>query len=193
MSLVYALASLLLASPTPSPASNASASAASLAATPPPVIDKSPTPVVPAPADEAVVFRDLQARTGLDLERVWADYASERRDGQGFYEFTRARYRRRLGAGIGLSLAGLGLGAAGMAMVLIAAERDNEVDVVGGALVLTAGLGLAVPGAILWPVSQVRLHKLRRARAAALGRVQLRAAGPLALPRGLGLGLGLAF
>ena len=93
-------------------------------------------PVAPAPADEAVVYRDLQTRTGLDLERVWTDFQSERRDGQGFYEFTRARYRRRLGAGIGLSLAGLGLAAAGMAMVLIAAERDNEVDVIGGALVL---------------------------------------------------------
>ncbi|MCY1007626.1 hypothetical protein OV079_19140 [Nannocystis pusilla] len=108
-------------------------------------------PVAPAPADEAIVYRDLQARTGLDLERVWTDYQSERRDSQGFYEFTRARYRRRLGAGIGLSIAGLGLAAAGMAIVLIAAERDNDVDVVGGALVLTAGFGLAVPGAILGP------------------------------------------
>ncbi|PCC67655.1 hypothetical protein SAMN02745121_02291 [Nannocystis exedens] len=150
-------------------------------------------PAAPAPADEAAVYRDLQARTGLDLERVWTAYLSERRAGQGFYEFTRARYRRRLGAGIGLSLAGLGLSAAGLAIVLLAAERDNEVDVIGGALVLTAGFGLAVPGAILWPTSQVRLHKLKQARVGALAGVQLRAAGPLALPRGLGFGLGLAF
>ncbi|WAS97469.1 hypothetical protein [Nannocystis punicea] len=148
-------------------------------------------PAGPAPADEAVVYGDLQARTGLDLERVWTDYQSERRDGQGFYEFARARYRRRLGAGIGLSIAGLGLSAAGLAIVLLAAERDNDVDVIGGALVLTAGLSLAVPGAILWPVSQVRLHKLKQARQTA--RVELRAAGPIALPRGAGLGLGLAF
>jgi len=169
--LVGALAGLLVASPAPAP-----------------------TPA-PAPlASEAAVYHDLEQRTGLDLQRVWTDYQTERRVGQGFHEFTRARYRRRLGAGIALSVAGLGLTAAGIALVLVAADREgHEVDVIGGALVITAGFGLAVPGAILWPTSQVRLHKLRRARQTAAARVQLRAAGPVVLPRGLGLGLGLAF
>jgi hypothetical protein len=146
----------------------------------------------PPPASEAVVYHDLENRTGLDLERVWTDYQAERRDGQGFYEFTRARYRRRLGAGIALSLAGLGLTAGGIALVLVASGRDGaEVDVIGGALIITAGFGLAVPGAILWPVSQVRLHKLKQARQTA--RLELRGLGPVPLRRGIGLGFGLAF
>lgn len=152
-------------------------------AAPPPSLDQ-----------EIVVYHDLEARTGLDLGGVWDDYKRERRVGEGFYEFTRARYRRRLGAGIGLAVAGIGLTAAGGALFAFGLNRgdDGDVDVIGGALVLTAGLALLVPGSILWPINQVRLHKLKRARSTA-ARLQLRAAGPVPLPRGLGLGFGLAF
>lgn len=155
-----------------------------------------PPPPAPGPAleQEAVVYRDLQARSGLDLDDVWTDYLQDRRAGEGFYEFTRARYRRRLGAGLGLSVAGLGLSAAGMALLFTGLERggdSGEIDVIGGALVLTAGLTLLIPGTILWPINQVRLHKLKQAHSTA--RLQLRAAGPVPLQRGLGLGLGLAF
>ncbi|MBZ5712354.1 hypothetical protein [Nannocystis pusilla] len=164
---------------------------------PPPPSSQAPAPqVTPVPASlasEAAVYQDLQQRTGLDLQRVWTDYQTDHRAGQGFHEFARARFRRRLGAGIALSIAGLGLSAAGIALVLLADQEDREVDVIGGALVITAGFGLAVPGAILWPTSQVRLHKLKKARPATTARLQLRAAGPVVLPRGLGLGLGLAF
>ncbi|MDC0667198.1 hypothetical protein POL58_05590 [Nannocystis sp. ncelm1] len=167
---------------------------------PPPPRRQAPAPAPPATpvpaslASETAVYQDLQQRTGLDLQRVWTDYQTDHRAGQGFYEFARARYRRRLGAGIALSIAGLGLSAAGIALVLLAADQeDREVDVIGGALVITAGFGLAVPGAILWPTSQIRLHKLKQARPTAAARLQLRAAGPVVLPRGLGLGLGMAF
>lgn len=183
------------------PQAQPSASAANFP--PPPVPPPPPRSQAPAPpatpvpaslASEAAVYQDLQQRTGLDLQRVWTDYQTDHRAGQGFHEFARARYRRRLGVGIALSIAGLGLSAAGIALVLLAADQeDREVDVIGGALVITAGFGLAVPGAILWPTSQIRLHKLKQARPAATARLQLRAAGPVVLPRGLGLGLGLAF
>lgn len=152
-------------------------------------------PSSPAEAEaEAKSYQRLEARTGLDLTRIWADYPHDRRADETFYNFTRRRFRRRLGAGIGLSVAGLGLTVAGIAMVLVSASKDTdaaEIDIIGGALVVTLGIGLAVPGAILWPVNQVRLHKLRRA--GPLADVQLRAVGPIALRRGAGLGLALSF
>ena len=81
-----------------------------------------------------------------------------------------------------------------MAMVLLAADKGTdagEIDVVGGAMIMTGGLGLLIPGAILWPINQVRLSKLRRAGPAQTA--GLRALGPVVLPRGAGLGVSLAF
>lgn len=173
--------------------------AAPSAAAPPlayPVATAPAAPAVPAGLEvEAARYQRLQTATGLDLHNVWTDYARDPR-GQRFYDYTRARYRRRLGTGIALSIAGLGLAGAGMALVLVAAAKDTdeaEIDIIGGALVMTAGLCLLAPGAILWPTSQVRLHKLQQAEHAVAARPGLRALGPLVLPRGAGLGLRLAF
>lgn len=163
------------------------------AATPVPAPAYPPTAPDPWLATQNAEFQRLQAATGLELSGTWSDYIRERRT-RTFYEFTRTRYRRRLGMGIGFTIGGLGLAAAGMAMVLLAADKSTdagEIDVIGGAMIMTGGLGLLIPGAILWPINQVRLSKLRKAGPAQTAR--LRALGPLALPRGAGLGLGLAF
>lgn len=152
-------------------------------------------PTGPIPLDTYPTARAVADRSGLDLDDAWEEYARRAPRDQRFIDFARAKFRRKMFTGIGLSLGGLVLVGLGTALVLVASERlatdsEAEIDVTGGALVILGGAALGIPGAILWPVNQVRLHKLRRADAPQANRPHLR---PLALPRGAGLGLSLAF
>ncbi|HEY8380256.1 MAG TPA: hypothetical protein VIK91_27390 [Nannocystis sp.] len=123
---------------------------------------------------------------------MWKDYVEQpRRDD--FVEFAKKRFRRRLGTGIGFTLGGAALMGAGTAIFIIAGDNDNTADAIGGILVMTTGTFLFIPGVVLWPVYQVRLHKLRKAEAKIAARPGLRGLGPIPLPRGAGLGLRLDF
>lgn len=182
---------------TPAPASPPAPVPAAPVAAPPAVATWPAAPPGPAPLDTYPTYKAVEARSGLDLAGVWEDYARQAPRDQRFIEFARARFRRKLGAGIGLALGGLVLVGVGCVAVVAAADHaadtgdaGAEIDIIGATLLVTAGAALGIPGAILWPVNQVRLHKLRRADAPQALRPRLR---PLALPRGGGLGLSLRF
>lgn len=153
-------------------------------ATPPALAARPPGPTSPITVEYAS-YRRLEADSGLDLADEWREYHQARAIGT-FTQFTRAKFRRKRGVGIGLTVAGVALGGLGLGILMAAALREGERDgdLVGGALLLVAGLSLALPGSLVWTVNQVRLHKLRRAGVAL---------GPRLMPGGGGLGVRLSF
>lgn len=194
------LLSVLALAPTPAAAQETVPVAPPPPTPPPPRPPVAPpvtatVPAGPVPLDTYPTARAVELRSGLDLADTWQEYARKAPRDQRFIDFARAKFRRKMITGIGLSLGGLVLAGLGTALVLVAAERSEvdseaEIDVVGGALIILGGAALGITGAVMWPVNQVRLHKLRRADAPQAHRPRLR---PLALPRGAGLGLSLAF
>lgn len=166
------------ATPAPPPAP---VPATSPAPAPAPVPATSPAPSDPIAVEHAR-YQALHDATGLDLDSTWVLYTKSRRPGEDFGRFARRRFRKKLFTGVGLAAAGLVVGSLGIALVLVAADRGNDGDVIGGALFTTAGFALALPGGLLWTVNQVRLHKLRRAGVTAR-----------LLPGGAGLDLHLSF
>lgn len=177
--------------PAPAPGPTAPAPAAA-----PPPTSHAPAAPIPSPAARApgptspitaeyASYRQLEAQSGLDLADEWREYHQARATGT-FTQFTRAKFRRKRGVGIGLTVAGVALGGLGLGILMVTALREDERDgdLVGGALLLVAGLSLALPGSLVWTVNQVRLHKLKRAGVAF---------GPRLLPGGGGLGVRLSF
>lgn len=178
----------------PPPASTAPPAAPPPTYAPPPGYPPGyPPPAARVTADTYATAQAIEARTGLDMSDPWRDYVEDARLGERLLDFTRKRFRRKMIKGIVLTGVGAALAGAGMALVLVSADRvdaDDEavIDVVGGALLMTAGLGMLIPGTIIWPLNQIRLKALRRAEAPQALRLR-----PLALPRGAGLGLALDF
>lgn len=149
----------------------------------------------PPPAEEAS-YREMAQRTGLDLKGAWEDYLEDRDDGESFREFARGYFRKKRTGGIVMLSVGTGVIVLGTAMIVLAVVESSKLDdlqmVVGGVMV-AGGLGVAIPGAVRLGINQGRLNTLNEAGYALGPRLRLRAAGPLALPRGAGLGLSLAF
>lgn len=146
----------------------------------------------PPPAEEAN-YRTLSERTGLDLRGVWQDYLEDRDDGENFIDFTRSKFRKKRTTGIVLLSIGFGVLVFSGAMIGVGVVENEDLQVFAGGFFAAAGVALTIPGGVLLGVYQGRLNTLREAGFALGPRLRLRAAGPLALPRGAGLGLTLAF
>jgi hypothetical protein len=159
---------------------------------------------VPEPAGLGLQRREqrrMSAATTLDLDDLWADYEEDvAEDGERrrFAEYVAGSYRVRRGLGIGLTAFGTALlGTSALWAYLAAVEELDYVPGVFVALsVVSAGAGITgiAIGARIWRRNQLRLNELKGAGFLAGGpRWGLRAAGPVMLPRGAGLGLSLAF
>lgn len=158
---------------------------------------------LPPPPSEVAAYQVMSQRTQLDLSGIWEDYIDDRDEGDTFTSFAIRKIRRKRGTGIGLTCAGLTLTIVGAAVIADAAAgagSDEDIAYLAGGFFALGGVALLVPGAVLWGINQSRLGTLNQAgyRADAglnlqVGRARLRAAGPIALPRGAGLGLSFSF
>jgi hypothetical protein len=145
--------------------------------------------------------RRIAAATSLDLDGLWDDYEEDvDEDGErrGFTDYVAQKYRVRRGLGIGVTIFGAALlGTSVMWGYYAATEELEHLPAFFAVLsAVSAGAGIAgiVVGARIWRRNTLRLDELRGAGFLAGGpRWGLRAAGPIALPRGAGLGLSLAF
>lgn len=146
-------------------------------------------------AESEQAFRDLEARTRLDLSKTWARYVqqSTRRP---FAECVDAELRRRRDVGRGLVFGGAGVALIATTVFSLALPRtDAESGLITSYVMYGAAGGMMIVGGILWSRN---FRKLERLEAATLalgprGRVRLAVAGPQILPRGAGFGVALAF
>lgn len=152
------------------------------------------SPVVFA-GDTELGHRDLEARSKLDLDRLWHKY-QRRGETRPFIEFVEARFRRDRDVGRGLLFGGAGLGVVAAAMFFLALPRNDAQPVTYTSYAfmgVTAGMMIA--GGVLWRRNFLRLERLE-ATGLALGpgrRLHLRSVGPTLLHRGAGVSFGLAF
>ena len=151
----------------------------------------------PAARATEPALHDVERRSKLDLGELWREY-QRRGETRPFVDFVEAKFRRQRDVGRGLLFGGLGLGVVGSAMFFLALPRNDAAEVTYTSYaVLGASLGLIVAGGVLWRRNFKRLEQLESAGlepGLALGpRLRLRGAGPIALPRGAGLGVHFAF
>lgn len=150
-----------------------------------------------APAGAEQEYRDLEHRTKLDLDREWLAYGQERST-RPFADYVQARYVKRRDIGRGLVVGGAGVGLLGTALFFLGFPRN---DAPGKGMVIASyacfGVmgGAVIVGAVMWSRNFRRLERLEAVTLALgpRGRVRLSAAGPIALPRGAGFGVGLTF
>jgi hypothetical protein len=155
---------------------------------------------VPEPSGMGKQFREyksVEAITGLDLEGAWESYEDDVRDDgvtEPFVAFARRRFRIRRNIGIGVTCWGIAaLGPATYFWVETArTELYEGQGVLGFAAAATTAVAISaiITGAIVWRRFAAPLRDLRDAGLAARGRPVV---APLPLPRGLGIGLRLAF
>lgn len=150
-------------------------------------------PEGPPPPAEEESYRQMSARTGLDLLPIWEDYVDDRDDDESFLDFTRARFRKKRNTGIILLGVSFGLLAFGGGLIAVGLIDEQELQIALGAAAVIGGVSMAIPGGVLLGVYQGRINTLKETGYALGPRLRLRAAGPIGLPRGAGLGLTLAF
>jgi hypothetical protein len=141
--------------------------------------------------------RELEQRSKLDLGKLWQEY-QRRGETRPFVAFVDARYRRQRDVGRGLLFGGLGLGVTATAMFFLALPRNDASEVTYASYAaFGVSVGLIVAGSVMWRRNFKRLEQLEAAGfepGLALGpRLRLRGAGPIALPRGAGLGVHFTF
>ena len=152
------------------------------------------SPVASA-GDTEQSYRDLEARTRLDLDGLWREY-QRKNEARPFEQFVEARYIRRRDTGRGLVFGGAGVGILAWAAFFLALPRSDAQSVTYASY---AGMGVAagmmIAGGVLWGRNFRRLERLEDSGMVlgSGGRLRLRAAGPIALPRGAGVSLGFAF
>lgn len=138
-------------------------------------------------------YRDVERRSGLELDGVWQDY-QRRGETRPFAEFVEAKYRRQRDIGRGLLFGGLGLGVTGSAMFFLALPRNDAAGVTYASYaVLGVSVGMIIAGSVMWHRNFRRLERLETSGLALGRRLQLRGAGPIGLRRGAGVGLHFAF
>lgn len=146
-------------------------------------------------AEDREGYRDLEARTKLDLDRLW--HAYERKgETRPFEQFVEARYQRQRDVGRGLVVGGASLGVVAAAMFFLALPRNDARPATYTSYgLMGVTVGMMIVGGVLWRKNFLRLERLEAAGLALgpRGRLQLRSAGPVALPRGAGISFGLAF
>lgn len=146
-------------------------------------------------------YRQLEAITGLDLENAWESYEDDvREDGstESFREFARRRFRIRRNIGIGVTCWGIAaLGPSAYFWYEMARTELYEGKAALGfaaAATTSLAIGAMITGAVLWHRWSGPLRDLRDAGLSGRGRsIALRELGPIAVPRGLGLGVGFSF
>jgi hypothetical protein len=122
-----------------------------------------------APRESEQSYRELEAKSELDLSREWAKYNRDRRSGS-FAGYVDRRYRARRNAGLGLAVAG---GALVFASVFFFCFGLTGPDVNGPGLTrvnyavagttLGLGVGSIISGAVLSGVYARRLDRLEDA------------------------------
>lgn len=156
-------------------------------------------PATPPPAEEAASYQEIQRNTLIDLSRLWTKYCKQREDGETFRDYASTHIRHRRNAGATVLAGGVAALAAGTTVLIIAlqptsgAEGDDGLGTMFGPLGMSIGAALMTIGGIQLYRNQSRLKRLRAAGYAQTPRLRLRAAAPLALPRGAGVGLAVAF
>lgn len=150
-------------------------------------------------ADTSAEVKDLERRSKLDLGPMWQEY-QQSGDKRPFFAYAQSRYVYRRDVGRGLVFGGFGVVLAGIIMFSLVTPRvDRDGAKIGSYVVMSGGAVLMIVGGALWGRNFRRLESLERADpdqvgvALGRGRVRLTSAGPIGLPRGGGLGVGLAF
>lgn len=153
-----------------------------------------------AAADDASSLKDLEQRSKLDLGPMWQEYR-QTGDRRPFADYVQVRYRYKRDVGRGLVFGGFGVLLAGIIMFSLVAPRvDRNGAKYGSYAVMGGGAVVMIVGGAIWGKNFRRLERLEQAGVeqpgVALdrrGRVRLTGAGPIALRRGGGFGVGLAF
>lgn len=156
-------------------------------------------PKPPPPPEEEASYWEIQRKTLLNLSRLWAKYRKFRDDGETFLNYARTHVRHRRNAGIVTLSIGFVAMTVGTTTLIISlqpipegADGDN-LGTLSGPLMMSVGAAMMTLGGVQLYNNQYRLKRLRAAGYAVSPRLRLRAVGPIALPRGAGLGLALAF
>jgi hypothetical protein len=122
-------------------------------------------PAVPAraapPRDSEQSYRELEKASGLDLSGEWAKYTRSKRSGS-FAKHVDKRFRVRRNLGRGFVVAGAALVFASSYFFFFALTNPDGSDAhkgiaAGGAAL---GVGLLIPGGVLWGVYARRLDRL---------------------------------
>lgn len=151
-------------------------------------------------ADTAASVKDLERRSKLDLGPMWQEY-KQSGDKRPFSDYVQTRYAYKRDVGRGLVFGGFAVVLAGIIMFSLVAPRTDRIGAkYGSYAVMGGGAVVMIVGGAIWGRNFRRLERLEQAglEQASLalgprGRVRLTSAGPIALRRGGGFGLGLAF
>ena len=123
------------------------------------------SPAVPAraapPHESEQSYRELEKASGLDLSSEWAKYSRSKRSGS-FAKHVDKRFRVRRNLGRGFVVAGAALVFASSFFFFFGltnpdGSHAHEGIAAGGAAL---GVGLLIPGAVLWSVYARRLDRL---------------------------------
>jgi hypothetical protein len=150
---------------------------------------------VAAASDGESSAKDLERRSKLDLSALWQDY-SKSGDQRPFAAYVEARYVRQRDIGRGLVFGGFGVLLIGIIQFSLVAPRNDRTGAKYASYgVMGAGAVVMIVGGAMWRKNFRRLEAIEQAGLAlgSRGRVRLLSAGPVALPRGGGFGVGLAF
>ncbi len=153
------------------------------------------SPVAYAAEDDAQSYRDLELRSKLDLDKLWHEY-QRKGETRPFVRFVEAKYRSKRDLGRGLLFGGAGLGVVAAALFFLALPRNDLTRMTYASYgLMGVTVGMMIAGGVLWRKNFLRLERIEETGLALgpRGRVQLRAAGPVMLPRGAGVSFGLAF
>lgn len=152
-------------------------------------------PLAHASNDRERSFHELEARSKLDLDKLWLEY-QRKADLRPFAQFVEARYRRQRDVGRGLLFGGAGVGVVAAAMFFLALPRNDAAAVTYTSYgLMGATAGMMIAGGVIWRKNFRRLERLETEGIALgpRGRLRLRSVAPVALPRGAAISVGLAF